>query len=199
MRLAGTLRFFRSADEPLRDAPAEWCARWGCLAILLAASAFPAWAEEPVPIRAAVADFHNIDTSGESSERTIAHASRVQAFGTMLRDILDAEDRFEVVELACPGSTCSPDTMGPAEFIQAARNSGARLIVYGSIRKMSTLVQIGVVQALDLDTDNLVLNQHLTFRGDSDEAFRRAADFVGGYLKNAAQGREKAGPAAAIR
>ena len=49
--------------------------------------------------------------------------------------------------------------MPPAKFVQAARESGARLLVYGGIHKMSTLVQNGQVQAIDLKTNELVLNQ----------------------------------------
>ena len=103
----------------------------------------------------------------------------------MLRDNLAAEARFEIVQLSCPGSPCSADAISPSRFLEAARDSGARLIVYGGIQKMSTLIQIGIVQALDLKTDELVLNQHITFRGDSDEAFLRAAAFVADYLKKA--------------
>ena len=44
-------------------------------------------------------------------------------------------------------------------------------------------MQIGVVQALDLQTDKLVLDQRITFRGDTDESFRRAAEFVADYLQ----------------
>ena len=144
----------------------------------------PALAQAPAPVFVAVADFDNIDTSGESSDRTIAHAARVQAFGSFIRDNLALEDTIKVVRLSCPGSPCTPRTIPPAQFIEAARDSGARLVVYGGIRKMSTLVQIGTVQALDLKTDRLVLDQHLTFRGDSDEAFLRAAIFVTDYLRN---------------
>jgi hypothetical protein len=143
----------------------------------------PGMARAADPVAAAVADFENLDTAGESGERTAAHAARVQAFDDRLRDLLAAGGAFRIVRLACPQSPCSPGAVPPAKFLEAARASGARVVVYGRIQKLSTLVQIGVVQALDLETDKLVLDQRITFRGDSDEAFHRAAEFVADYLR----------------
>ena len=71
----------------------------------------------------------------------------------------------------------------PAAFLQAAQNSGARFLVYGGIHKQSTLVQWALVHVVDLKKDKLVLERTLSFRGDTDEAFRRAADFIVDYLK----------------
>jgi len=51
---------------------------------------------------------------------------------------------------------------------------------------MSTLIQMGKVQAVDLTSDQLMLDQAFSFRGDTDEAFRRAAQFVVRYLEDAA-------------
>jgi hypothetical protein len=56
------------------------------------------------------------------------------------------------------------------------------LAVYGGIRKMSTLVQWGV---LDLQRNKLLLRRTVTSRGDTDTAFCRAAAFVSEMLKDA--------------
>jgi hypothetical protein len=63
-------------------------------------------------------------------------------------------------------------------LIAAARHAGARFLVYGCIHKMSTLVQWGELQVVDLDREQLLLRRSFTFRGDSDEAFRHAAVFI---------------------
>ncbi|NOJ50054.1 DUF2380 domain-containing protein [Bradyrhizobium archetypum] len=68
-------------------------------------------------------------------------------------------------------------------FIAAARKAGARLVVYGGIRKMSTLVQWGEIQLLDLEAEKLLMRRTVTFRGDNDAAYRHAADFVSDQLK----------------
>ncbi len=172
----------RVASGPRRRARARlWAAFLSAGLMLCMALAHPAVAEPP-PVRVAVADFDNIDTSGEGAERTVAHAARVKAFGEVVGDLLAAEGKFDVVQLVCPTYPCSPATLPPEKFIEAARESGARVVVYGGIQKLSTLVQIGLVQAVDLKAEKLILNQHVTFRGDTDEAFRRAAIFIVDHL-----------------
>lgn len=170
---------------PRSSAARPWrrCGLFLACAAVLSVTFAPAMAEDTPPTAVAVADFHNLDTSGESSERSVAHAARVQGFSAMISANLASEDAFKIVPIACAPSRCSPDTLSPAEFLQTAHASGARLVIYGRIQKVSTLVQMGVVQALDLTTGELVLNQHITFRGDDDEAFQRAANFVSAYLK----------------
>jgi len=49
---------------------------------------------------------------------------------------------------------------------------------------MSTFVQRCEVQLLDLDRNELLLRRTVTFRGDTDMAYRRAAEFVGDTLKD---------------
>jgi hypothetical protein len=45
--------------------------------------------------------------------------------------------------------------------------------------------QIWQKLVLDLDSNQLLLRRIVTFRGDTDTAFRRAAEFVGETLKDA--------------
>lgn len=135
------------------------------------------------PIAAAIADFDNFDTSGEDADRTAAHAGRVNAFAGLLRSDLAAQNGFEIVELACPKAPCSAARMPSSDLLQAARQAGARLLIYGGIHKESTLVQWGKIDVVDLDNDKLVLNQTFSFRGDTDQAFRRAAAFIVPYVK----------------
>jgi Protein of unknown function (DUF2380) len=75
--------------------------------------------------------------------------------------------------------------MGDDELGAAARRAGARLVVYGGIRKQSTLVQWGRIQVLDVDSNQLLLERVVTFRGDTDMAFSRAAAFVGDMVREA--------------
>ena len=73
--------------------------------------------------------------------------------------------------------------MAPDDLVRAARQSGARLLVYGGIHKESTLVQWGKIEVLDLNKHQLVLNKNFSFRGDTDQAFRRAAAFMARYFE----------------
>jgi hypothetical protein len=139
-----------------------------------------AHAADPVPV--AVAAFDNYDTAGETAESAAAHAARVEGFAGLVGENLRAGGSYRVVGLACADAPCSAGVTAPEELIAAARAAGARLLVYGGIHKMSTLVQMGKVQAVDLDTDTLLLDRSFSFRGDNDEAFRRAAEFITRYL-----------------
>src|ERR1700750_1708525 len=136
------------------------------------------------PLTVAVADFSYVDTSGEVRDQTAEHQARVAAFAELLRENLSAAG-YHVQALECPDPPCTARRMGDDELGAAARRAGARLVVYGGILKMSTLVQWGRIQVLDLDSNRLLLNRPVTFRGDTDMAFSRAAAFVGDMVKEA--------------
>jgi opacity protein-like surface antigen len=152
-------------------------------ALLLAA---PASAADVAPA-VAVADFDYSDTSGEAVDQTAQHRDRMAIFASLLRDSLQRDHR--VVRPDCPQPPCTAGAMAAGDLVAAARRDGARYLVYGGIRKMSTLVQWGEVQLLDVDRDQLVLRRTVTFRGDTDMAFRRAAEFVGETVRDAMAGR----------
>jgi hypothetical protein len=142
-------------------------------------------AQAAAPLTVAVADFDYIDTSGEVRDQRAAHEARMTRFTELLRESLGAQDGFQVLSLACAEPPCTPINMQPDKFITASRRSGARFVLYGGIHKISTLVQWGDVQLLDLESDKVLFRQNVTFRGDNDEAFRRAAAFVGDSVKDA--------------
>jgi hypothetical protein len=135
------------------------------------------------PIAVAVADFDYFDTSGEVVDQSAEHRARVASFAALLRDNLAAQDGYRVVRLECSDPPCTANSLSQDLFIAAARKAGARLVVYGGIRKMSTLVQWGEIQLLDLEAEKLLMRRTVTFRGDNDAAYRHAADFVGNTLK----------------
>ena len=141
------------------------------------------------PLTVAVADFDYIDTSGEAKDQRAAHQARMAQFAELLRAKLGAQGDFRVLPLDCAEPPCTPINMQPDNFITASRRSGARFVVYGGIHKISTLVQWGDVQLLDLEADKVLFRQNVTFRGDTDEAFRRAADFVGESVRDAVEKR----------
>jgi Protein of unknown function (DUF2380) len=156
------------------------------LAMLFAAAVLSlpaAGARAAAPVVVVVADFDYSDTSGEVADQVPEHRARVAAFGELLRQDLGAEGQYRVLRLDCPDRACTAGTR-PDDLVAAARRSGARLLVYGGIRKMSTLIQWGEVQLLDLDSNQLLLRRTVTFRGDTDMAFRRAAEFVVETLKD---------------
>ena len=141
------------------------------------------------PLTVAVADFDYVDTSGEMQDQSAEHKARVVRFAELLRESLGAQGGFHVLPLECAEPPCTPVNMRPDNFIAASRRSGARFVVYGGIHKMSTLVQWGDVELLDLEADKVLFRQTVTFRGDTDEAYSRAAAFVGGTVRDAMEKR----------
>jgi hypothetical protein len=137
----------------------------------------------PAAAPIAVAVFDYFDTSGEVTDQSAEHLARVASFAKLLRDSLAAQGDYRVVPIECPDHPCTATSMSQDVFIAAARRAGARLVVYGGIRKMSTLVQWGEIQLLDLEAEKLLMRRTVTFRGDNDAAYRHAAKFVGDQLK----------------
>ena len=133
-------------------------------------------ARPPIPV--AVIDFDYTDTSGEPRDQTAEHAARLAAFVKALRSDLAATGRFRPVEIACASPPCTAANTPAPALIKAAKAAGARLLVYGGVEKMSTLIQWGKLQIVDLQADRLVDDKMLSFRGDSDDAWRRAEVFV---------------------
>lgn len=141
------------------------------------------------PLTVAIADFDYIDTSGEVRDQRAEHQARMLRFTELLRESIGARGDFQVRPFECTEPPCTPVSMRPDNFVAAGRRSGARFVVYGGIHKMSTLVQWGDVQLLDLEADKVLFRQNVTFRGDTDEAYRRAAAFVGESVRDAMEKR----------
>jgi hypothetical protein len=130
------------------------------------------------PVRVAIADFDYTDTSNEPRSQAGEHARRLADFVKALRADISATGPFMSVEIACASPPCTAGDTPAAALIGAAKAAGARLLVYGGIEKMSALIQWGKMQVVDLQTDRLVDDKMITFRGDSDEAWAHAAAFV---------------------
>jgi hypothetical protein len=154
--------------------------------LLFAAPSVETRAAEEATTPVVVADFDYSDTSGEVTDQRAEHAARVKAFAGLLRDRLAGEGKYKVLDLHCAKTACSLGSMGADDLVAAAQNADAQLLVYGGIHKMSTLITWGSVQVVDLRQKRLLLNRLFSFRGDTDEAFRRAAKFISETLQDLA-------------
>lgn len=138
----------------------------------------PATSEEKTRTPIAVVEFDYLDTSGEATDQSAFHTERLEQFARDLRQDLGRSERFEVVPLSCDPEPCSLVDSEPSELVAAARRSGARLLLFGGIHKQSTLVQWAKVQVVDLPTEKVVFDRTLSFRGDDENAWRRAEAFL---------------------
>lgn len=146
------------------------------LIVLTLAPGLRTQAAEPVAIGIAEIDYR--DTSGEPQDQQAVHAERAERFAEALRRDLAASGRYKIVTLDCGKDPCSVENQIPEDLIAAAKQAGARLLVYGGVHKMSTLVQNMKAQAIDVEADRLVFERLITFRGDDDAAWERAQRFL---------------------
>jgi hypothetical protein len=135
---------------------------------------------KPQDTTIAVVDFDYRDTSGEPRDQRQEHEARLKDFMAGLRGDLAARGKT-VVSLNCGPAPCSV-AMPAGDLLRAAREAGAGILLVGSIQKMSTLVQWAKAEAIDTGTERIVLDRLFTFRGDNDEAWRRAEGFIADQL-----------------
>lgn len=151
------------------------------VAVLLAAagcgSRAEAEAQAHAPVALAVLDFEYLDTSGEATDQAAAHRERLADFMSALRRDLAASGRYRIVTVDCGTGLCISATH-PFEVQKAARAAGAKLVLVGVIHKVSTLIEWAKLQIVDEDEGRVVFDRLLSFRGDNDEAWRRAESFA---------------------
>jgi Protein of unknown function (DUF2380) len=150
----------------------------GLLYAVFGAQPVSARSEEPKGIPIAIADFDYTDTSGEPIDQQAEHQARLQAFVGAIRAALEQDGRYRVVTLACRQPPCTAANLPPAELLASASAAGAKRLLYGGIHKMSTLVQNAKVQMVDIEDKKLTFDRLITFRGDTDESWQRAARFI---------------------
>ncbi len=131
------------------------------------------------PQTIAVADFDYVDSSGEPADQQAAHAQRLNALKAEIIASLTHSGRFAGVALNCAKPPCSASNMDQDGISQAARAQNAQFVVFGGVHKISTLIQWGQVEVMDTATGKAAASRTVTFRGDSDDAWRHAADYVG--------------------
>ncbi len=130
-------------------------------------------------MRVAVADFDYTDSSGEATDQRAAHAERLRAFKAAIVADLQKNPRFAAAPLACKTAPCSANELDQSGIVAAAKAQDARFVVFGGVRKMSTLIQWGEIGVMDTATGKAALSRTVTFRGDSDDSWQHAADYVG--------------------
>ncbi|RWF69121.1 MAG: DUF2380 domain-containing protein [Mesorhizobium sp.] len=141
---------------------------------VLASAAFA----DAEPTILAVTDFEFKDTSGEVRDQTAEHEARLKAFGVALQDGLSGNQKIDLVALPCRAEQCTIKDPGLVDLSKRARTVSAKYLLIGQVHKMSTLVGWVKFAVLDLNDNKPVCDRYLTYRGDTDEAWRRAAEFT---------------------
>ena len=151
-----------------------------CSAILvLAAGMLPAAADV-----LALLPVKFLDTSGETADQDAAHQARLADFGTTLADELAAgQDGSTVARMdaAIVAAACTPET--PECLVGLARDHGADRALFVVVLKTSTLIMQGFATVIDTTAETVTAQRDLSFRGDSDDSWTRAARFLARDLR----------------
>jgi hypothetical protein len=131
------------------------------------------------PETVVVTDFDYADSSGEMKDQRAAHAERLRDLQAAIITAVTQGGRFQGAALACATPPCSAGTMDQEAIASAAHAQHARFVVFGGVHKISTLIQWGQVEVMDADSGKAVLSRTVTFRGDSDDAWKHASDYIG--------------------
>ena len=130
----------------------------------------------------AVAELQYVDTSGEVVDQGADHLRRLRAFEASLRSDLAKSGKMRDVGLDCPANACSVADIDVDRLMGKAQAAGASHLLIGAVHKMSTLIQQGKFDIIDVRSRKIVFDRYVTFRGDTDTAWRRAESFVAGEI-----------------
>ena len=134
--------------------------------------------KQDLPPALAIAEMDYVDTSGEVIDQSADHRRRLRAFEDSLRRDLTASGKLRNVALDCPPDACSIGDMAANQLIGKAQAAGADFLLISAFHKVSTLVQWAKFDIIDLKANKLWFERLVSFRGDNDEAWRRAGAFM---------------------
>jgi Protein of unknown function (DUF2380) len=147
------------------------------LAALLAAAAPGAAAP-----KVAVFEFELLDTSleGELQGPRADEQWRLSRLADTLREALAASGRYEVVDITPVGAEARSKnlhTCGRCDA-QLAAAVGAELAITGTVQKVSNLILNMNIYVRDVRSSNLIRQMSADFRGNTDESWSRALDWL---------------------
>ena len=130
------------------------------------------------PPAIAVAELQYSDSSGEVIDQSADHLRRLREFEAAMRTDLAASGKIRSAVLECPPNACSVGDVDADRLAGKAQSAGADYLLIGRVHKMSTLVQWAKFDLIDVKARTVVFDRLVTFRGDNDEAWRRAEIFM---------------------
>lgn len=138
----------------------------------------------PPPVLAgglAILPVKMLDTSHEAQDQRDDHARRLELMAAILaQEMSGAPVTPEAVAQACPRQSAEC-------LIDMLREAGADQGLFVVVQKSSTLILQAFASLVDVQTGEMILHRELSFRGDNDEAWRRAGHFMAGQLRAGAR------------
>jgi len=140
---------------------------------------------EPRPPTLAILPLKLLDTSGEPIDQGPEHARRLAAMARGLAEDLDAGGGYRTLLVTAETLRGRCPDKRPDCLLEAAREAGASRVFVGVVHKSSTLILQLFARVADARTGHALLTRDLNFRGDTDEAWRRAGVFLAGQIREA--------------
>jgi hypothetical protein len=140
------------------------------------------WGARAAPSQVAVFDFELVDTSlqGEVDGPRSDEQGRLMRAGDQVRKALADSGRFTVLDIAPVNVAAHGSNLqacGGCE-VALARQLGADLVITGTVQKVSNLILNINFYLRDVHTGQLVTAMSADMRGNTDESWTRAADYL---------------------
>jgi len=150
-----------------------------CLVVLLSLLALPARADPP---KLAVFDFEMIDSSlqGEVNGPRTDEQERLMRIGDQVRKSLADSGKFQVIDIAPVNAAAHASNLqacGGCD-IKLAEELGADLAMTGVVQKVSNLILNVNIFLRDVHTGKLVAAASTDMRGNTDESWTRATNYL---------------------
>jgi Protein of unknown function (DUF2380) len=155
------------------------------LSLTFVAMAVPGLAQEnAAPLSLLVLNLELVDSSGEVTDQHEDHERRLAAVRKILASELAARDVYAVVDPA--KIQAEIDATRERQYLHAcngceirfARDVDVDRVLTGHVRKVSSLIMALWIDIKDADSGRPVLRKVLDFRGDTDQAWQRAALYL---------------------
>jgi hypothetical protein len=148
------------------------------VAVILLGS-MPAYAEPP---KIAIFDFELLDTSLEGEMRgpqTDEH-DRLILISDLVRSKMAESGKFQLLDISPVKASAEGSNLqacGGCD-VQFAQRLGADLVITGVMKKISTLILNLTIFVRDVHTGQLITGMNADFRGNTDESWTRATNYL---------------------
>jgi hypothetical protein len=134
------------------------------------------------PIRVAIFDFELIDTSldGQMKGPNPDEKARLERLAPALRAKLAASDKYVVVDTRAVSARANAQNLQSCGGCDAslAHEVGADVALTGTVQKVSNLILNLNIYLRDAKDDRLLQAMSADFRGNTDESWSRALDYL---------------------
>lgn len=124
-----------------------------------------------------------LDTSKEAQDQKSDHDRRLGLMDQALSEKLAAGHQLSRITPEAVKAACAPETV--ACLVDLAGENGADTAIFVVVHKTSTLIMQVFTQVVDLKSQTVIYDRDVSFRGDTDESWTKAATFLGREIDKA--------------